>query len=49
MVGEDVGDDEEGSLEHEGKHLDKEPVNPREIAMYGAGRSVPTLAEGSGV
>lgn len=49
VIGKDVGDDEKGSLEHEGKCLNDEPGNPREITLKGAGWPVPTLAEGGGV
>ena len=49
MISEDVGDDEKGGLEHEGKGIDEESENPWEIAVKGARRSVPALAEGGGV
>ena len=49
MVGEDVGDDKEGGLEHKGKCLDDEPENPGDVAVKGAGWPVSTLAERSRV
>ena len=49
MIGEDICDDEEGGLKHEGEHLDDESENPGDIAMKGAGWSVPTLTEGDSV
>jgi len=46
VVSEDIGDNEEGGLEHEEKCLDEESGDPGKIAVKGAGRPVPTLIEG---
>ena len=46
MIGEDVGDNEEGGLEHERKCLDDEPEGPGKVTVKGTRRSVPTIAEG---
>lgn len=49
MIGEDIGYDKKGGLEHEGKCINEESENPGEVAVKGAGWSIPTLAEGGGV
>ena len=49
MISEDVGDDEEGGLKHDGKCLDEESENPREVAVKGIGWFVSARAEGSRV
>ena len=49
VISEDVGDDEEGGLEHDGKCLNEESENPREVAVKGTGWFVSTRAEGSRV
>jgi len=49
VISEDVCDNEEGGLEHEGECLDEESGDPGEITVKGAGRPVPTLVEGGRV
>ena len=45
MISEDVGDNEESCLKHEGKCLDEESKDPGEVAVKGTRRPVPTRAE----
>ena len=45
VISEDVGDNEESCLKHEGKCLDEESKDPGEVAVEGTGRPVPTRAE----
>lgn len=45
MVSEDVGNNEESGLKHEGKRLDEESKDPGEVAVKGTGRPVSTRAK----